>query len=184
MEDVFSMKKSLLLVLAVIVLLLSACQAAATPAAQETPVDAQPEPEGYPAPSDPLPADAYPAPGQDPGEAMFSAYPPAPDDRNLERGNFFVDAVTLQPVADTPGTVEVYVEGSLPTPCNEPRVEVYPPDASNRIVVELYSVIDPEMMCIQVIEPFTGQIATLSGYPSGTYSVVVDNQTVGELVVP
>jgi hypothetical protein len=182
------MKKSLLLVLAVIVLLLSACQAASTPAGQETPAAEQTPPGDYPAPIDPLPGETpmngYPAPGEDPGEAMFNLYPPAPADLGLERGNFFVDAASLRPQAENPGVVDVFVEGSLPTPCNEPRVYVNPPDANNQIIVELYSVIDPEMMCIQVIEQFAGQVATLGGYPTGTYTIIVNDQPAGELIAP
>jgi hypothetical protein len=184
------MMKKLSLLLLAAALLLSACQPAAapTPTSQPT-VDVPPEPgTGYPAPGTDDPGDdlmnAYPGPGQDPGEPLFNVYPPTPDDARMERGNFFFEAATLMPQEGQPGVYDLYIEGSLPTPCNAPRVQINPPDANNRILVDLYSVIDPEMMCTQVIQPFAGQVATLGGYPSGTYQVMIEGQTVGELTVP
>jgi hypothetical protein len=181
------MKKHFLLALMMAALLLSACQAAATPTITQEPTVPSAPGEPYPAPNDLEPGDPmdiYPAPNQDSGQALFNFYPPAQDDARMQRGNFFFEAATLRPRGSEPGTADLFVEGTLPTPCNQVRVNVNAPDANNRIVVELYSVSDPDMMCIQVIEPFAGQVATLGGYPTGTYPVVIGDQTVGELVVP
>ncbi|HEX9019285.1 MAG TPA: hypothetical protein VF806_08865, partial [Anaerolineaceae bacterium] len=74
--------------------------------------------------------------------------------------------------------------GSLPTPCNQPRVKLNPPDAQHKIVVEAYSVIEKNKVCTQNITPFQGRLATLGGYPSGKYSVVVNDKPAGDLTVP
>ena len=113
---------------------------------------------------------------------MFSGYPPIPGDESLTRGAFFIDAVAV--VSETPGTAQVVVNGSLPTPCNQPRALVNPPDNDNRIVIEVYSLIDPGQVCTQVIKLFDGPVATLTGYAPGTYQVVVNDQPAGEFVVP
>jgi hypothetical protein len=54
-----------------------------------------------------------------------------------------------------------------------------PPDDQNQIQVEVYSVIDPEQMCIQVLEPLEANIG-LGSFPSGHYTVFVNGEQVGE----
>jgi hypothetical protein len=126
-----------------------------------------PDPQAYPANSD-----------------IWNAYPPAAGDAKLQRGNFFLDSASVLPVTGKPGQANLFVEGSLPTPCNQPRVAINPPDQENRIVVEVYSVVDPNMICTQVLKPFTGQVAALAGYPAGKYSVVVNGMEAGSFDVP
>jgi len=75
------------------------------------------------------------------------------------------------------------VAGALPTPCHELRVEISDPDEQNRIYIEVYSVSEPDKICVQVLEPFDESIP-LEGFPSGEYSVWVNGEEVGEINPP
>jgi hypothetical protein len=78
-----------------------------------------------------------------------------------------------------PPQLSLVLKGDLPTPCNELRVEVREPDAEKKIVVDVYSVIDPNQVCTQVIEPFEASV-DLGTYPTGHYTVWVNEQMAGE----
>lgn len=78
-----------------------------------------------------------------------------------------------------PIQVMLTLQGSLPTPCNQLRVIAKPPDEQNRILVEVYSVIDPKKVCVQVLEPFEANIG-LGSFPPGHYSVWANGEPIGE----
>jgi hypothetical protein len=171
------MKRFVLIVILSFALFLQACQPAVDPPPVPSPD------EGYPGPGN--------GEGTTPGEQSpgldsepWLAYPPAEGEGAFQRGNFFVDSVRLEPVAGTPGAFELWLQGSLPTPCNAPRVDISQPDANNRIVVDAYSVVDPDVMCTQVIQPFDGVVARLSSYPAGDYTVVVNDQPPVTFTIP
>lgn len=107
------------------------------------------------------------------------AYLPQPNDANLTRGDVLIDSSDLLIMESYPIQVALALKGNLPTPCNQLRVLASPPDAQNHIQVEVYSVIDPERMCAQVLEPFEANIG-LGSFPSGRYSVLVNGETIGE----
>lgn len=199
------MKMRLILLMLTTGLLFGACQADIFPAAEEpssgdketpeTPEStsgeaATPEPAENHPPATILPAatsaDAIISPTPEAGaqNGIWSAYPPTPGDEAMERGNFFVEAAALLPVAGQPGQAKLWIEGFLPTPCNQPRASIALPDAQNRILVELYSVMPRNVMCAEMIKPFAGQVATLSDLPSGTYSVIFEDLEPQTLVVP
>jgi hypothetical protein len=73
--------------------------------------------------------------------------------------------------------------GSLPTPCHKLQTDVTAPDAQNRIAVSVYSLVDPAVMCVQVIKPFETAVS-LGSLASGTYTVTVNGDSVGEVKVP
>lgn len=70
-------------------------------------------------------------------------------------------------------------QGSLPTPCNHLRVAVSAPNAKNRIFIDVYSVIDPNQICIQMLAPLEVNIP-LGSFPPGHYSVWVNGEKIGE----
>lgn len=113
-----------------------------------------------------------------------SAYPPETKDATMTRGNFFVDSAVLKPVAGKDGYYTLMAEGSLPTPCNLPRVVVNPPDSAGTILVEAYSVVPKDQMCTEVLKPFSGKLAEIGGYPSGKYKVMVNDVPAGEISLP
>lgn len=111
-----------------------------------------------------------------------SAQPPSSpksgDDR-LVRGRAYVDSVDMLVRESFPPQVSLIIRGSLPTPCHQLRTFIQPPDAENRIRVEVYSVVDPDMVCIQVLANFEVSL-NLGSFPPGHYSVWVDGKKVGE----
>ena len=106
-------------------------------------------------------------------------YSPKPEDATLTRGKVFLDSTEILVMESYPVQIMLVLNGSLPTPCNQLRVEANPPDKQNRIQVEAYSVIDPEQMCIQVLDPFDANFG-LGSFPTGHYSVWVNGEKVGE----
>jgi hypothetical protein len=72
------------------------------------------------------------------------------------------------------------LQGTLPTPCNELRVRIEEPDGKDKINVEVYSVIEPEKMCVQVLEEFKENIP-LGTPPKGYYAVFVNGEEIGEI---
>jgi hypothetical protein len=104
---------------------------------------------------------------------------PQRDDGNLTRGNVYIDRSELLIMESNPIQIALMLRGSLPTPCNKLRVIASPPDEQNRIQVDVYSVIDPEQICVQVLEPFEANTG-LGSFPSGHYSVWVNGEMIGE----
>lgn len=112
-------------------------------------------------------------------EPSTSPFAPKPGDEQLTRGEVFIDEASLLIRESYPPQIALVIRGSLPTPCHELRAESAPPDRENKIVVDLYSVVDPDTVCIQVLEPLEEQIE-LGTFPAGHYSVWVNGQLAGE----
>lgn len=135
-----------------------------------------------PAPPEPTPEN--PLWTQQPTPVVYepppSGYEPGKGDESMQRGEVFIDSQEVQAVEGDPLAYELLVSGSLPTPCHELRVMVSPPDEQNRMDVTMFSLVDPNEMCIQVLEPFEATIP-LGTYPGGTYTVWVNGEQVGEM---
>jgi len=161
------MLRKLWLSVVVIVPLLAAC--AGQPAAPET------EP-SIPTPEDPD------ATGLSPGseEPPLDSYAPAKGDEAMQRGEVFIDTQEILILESFPLQFQLQVTGSLPTPCHELRAVVEEPDDQNQIRVDMYSLVDPDTVCAQVLEPFDVSLS-LGSYPSGTYSVFVNGEKIGEI---
>ena len=99
-------------------------------------------------------------------------------DANLTRGEVFTTSQELLVKESYPLQVSLHLTGSLPTPCHQLKVDVSEPDADNIIVVDAYSLVDPNEMCIQVLKAFDETIP-LSSYGDGTYTVVLNGAEVG-----
>ena len=107
------------------------------------------------------------------------SYAPQPEDVNLSRGEIFIEEKGLLIRESYPPQIALGISGNLPTPCHELRAVISEPDAENRINVELYTVVDPNMMCTQVLKPFMENIE-LGTFPSGHYSVYINGELAGE----
>ena len=112
-------------------------------------------------------------------EPYVNPFSPKPGDENLTRGNVFINEASLVIRESYPPQVSLSIGGDLPTPCHELRVEIAPPDQENKIMVDAYSVVDPNVACIQVLESFQEYI-DLGTFPSGHYSVWVNGEPAGE----
>jgi hypothetical protein len=135
-----------------------------------------------PAPPEPTPED--PQWTQQPTPITYepppNPYQPGKGDESMQRSEVFIDSQQVQAVEGDPLAYELLVSGSLPTPCHELRVMVNPPDEQNRMDVIIFSLVDPNAICIQVLEPFEATIP-LGTYPSGTYTVWVNGVQAGEM---
>ena len=110
-----------------------------------------------------------------------SDYQPQPGDEKLKRDQVFVDLENseLLIMESYPIQVSAMLNGSLSDPCQQLRVVVTPANADNLINLEVYSVYDPGVACITVIEPFSTNVP-LGFYSDGHYSVHVNGQLLGE----
>jgi hypothetical protein len=112
-------------------------------------------------------------------EPVKNPYAPQPADSSLTRGEIFIQEMSILIRESYPPQISLSLSGELPTPCHQLRAQVNEPDENNRIDVEAYSVVDPDMICIQVLEPLQASI-DLGTYPSGHYSVWVNGELAGE----
>ena len=142
-------------------------------ATQPFPTESAPPPTSMPAPTA-VPDTETPFPGQQ------SEYAPQAGDSALTLGEAFVEDSSVLILESFPPQFRLSLVGSLPTPCHELRVAFSPPDARQQIMVDVYSVVNPDLMCMQVLAPFSATVS-LDGYVVGpTYSVIVNGDRVGE----
>ena len=99
-------------------------------------------------------------------EPVNNPFAPQPADSNLTQVTVFVQETSLVVRESYPPQISLNLSGDLPTPCHELRVQVNEPDEKNNINVDAYSVVDPNLVCIQVLEPFEASI-DLGAFPSG-----------------
>jgi hypothetical protein len=139
----------------------------------------------YPGPAANTPAGqaAYPLPVVTQSSGTTQPWDPQPGDDKLQRGNVYLDSQQILTLESNPAQFMLELKGNLPTPCHKLRVKVNSPDASGQIQVEVYSLVDPAEICIQVLEPIQVSVP-LKGLPSGVYQVSVNQEAVGELKAP
>jgi len=148
------------------VLLLASLTAACVPTPTEVPIPDSPSISPI---TTGLPTEALPA----------MPYAPQPGDANLSRENIFIDEMGLLIRESYPPQVSLSISGNLPTPCHALRAEINAPDAENKINLNVYSVVDPNMLCAQMLKPFQENIG-LETYPPGHYTVWVNGELAGE----
>jgi hypothetical protein len=174
------MMKKLALFLFILALGLAACQPA--PAVVEEPsndgevVVEEPSDDGEVA----TPSPDSPVGDSDmPDQSEENPYAPLPGDANLVSGNVYIDRADLLTLESYPLQFTLSVSGNLPDPCHHLRVSVSAPDSENRIDVQVYSLANPETMCIQVLEPFDVNIP-LGSFPTGEYELYLNGEKVAE----
>ena len=102
-------------------------------------------------------------------------------DVNLLRGNVYLESAELLTLESFPPQYGLALTGNLPDPCHHLRVQVAAPDASNRIFLDVYSVADPDAMCVQMLQPFDASVPlSTSGLSAGHYTVWVNGEKIGE----
>lgn len=120
----------------------------------------------------PTPVETQPMPTPEPDMPSVS-----PDSAN--RGNIYLNEISLLIRESYPVQVAVYLSGNLPTPCHHLVTEIQAPDDKNRIFVEVYTTVDPNLMCIQVLKPLE-ETVELGTFPTGHYTVWVNGEQIGE----
>jgi hypothetical protein len=101
----------------------------------------------------------------------------------LQPGNVFIDETQLLIMESFPPQFNLVIRGNLPTPCHQLRIIQNDPDDQNRINIEVISLVDPDEMCIQVIQPFE-EVVSLGSYADGSYTVLINGEKVGEFTSP
>lgn len=161
-------KIEVLIVLVFIAGVVTGCQAAnPQPGIQPEPTDET----GLPTP-----------PNQDGALSIQNPFNPVPEDDSLVRGSAFVDSVQWNN-SQNAGQVELVFKGSLPTPCNQLRLNFLPLTADKRLEVDAYSVSKPDEVCIQMIQEFEATV-TLTGLAQGDYTVFVNDQEMLNFNIP
>lgn len=111
--------------------------------------------------------------------SVENPYAPRPGDGNLVSGNVYIDRADLLTLESYPLQFLLSVSGSLPDPCHHLRATVDVSESQNRIDVQVYSLADPETMCIQVLEPFDINLP-LGSFPAGEYELYLNGEKVAE----
>ena len=110
-----------------------------------------------------------------------TVYTPQPSDDTLKRAEINLDSSQSKLVFLGPLSTEeaAYLVGNLPDPCHHLRIVLTPVDSQNKISLEVYSMFDPQAVCVTVIQPFK-VIVPLGNNPAGHYSVDVNAKLLGE----
>ena len=152
--------------LLVCLLLASACQ-------PQNPVET--------APSPPKPDDFSLTPGTPGPVVPINSYSPGKGDESMQRGAVYIDSTDILTLESFPLQFQLNVKGSLPTPCHQLRVVIDQPNQQKEIRISIYSLVDPNTVCTQVLKPFEVNIP-LGSFPSGKYTVFVNDENVGEIM--
>lgn len=107
------------------------------------------------------------------------SFQPRPEDSALQRGRAYVNSADLLTMESFPLQFSLRVQGDLPTPCHQLRVDIQPPDTQGVIVLDAYSVIDPDRMCAEVLQPFDVNIP-LGSFPPGDYELRLNGEKIAE----
>lgn len=120
----------------------------------------------------PVSSDDTPAP-------QMKDFRPKPEDEKMMRNNVYLDSTDLLTLESYPLQFMLTISGNLPTPCHQLRVMTNPPDAENRIHIEVYSVTNPDAMCAEVLQPFNVNIS-LGSFPEGEYTLWINGELAAE----
>ncbi|MGE5642501.1 MAG: hypothetical protein ACM3Y8_05765 [Byssovorax cruenta] len=133
------------------------------------------------APSPPKPDDFSLTPGTPGPVEPINSYSPGKGDESMQRGAVYIDSTDILTLESFPLQFQLNVKGSLPTPCHQLRVVIDQPNQQNEIRISIYSLVDPNTVCTQVLKPFEVNIP-LGSFPSGKYTVFVNDENVGEIM--
>jgi hypothetical protein len=167
-------------------LALAACRPVELPQSPQPGSDAEPKPTQPGAPSkdisapDPAGSEVPNLPDTDSsnGSPSNTPYAPQAGDSALLREPAYVEGELLQ-LESFPVQIVLRLTGSLPTPCHQLRVAAAQPDAQGKIAIDVYSVVDPNRVCAQVLQDVDVSVP-LGTFPAGSYTVWVNDAQVGE----
>jgi hypothetical protein len=119
----------------------------------------------------------------DQGTDPLEEWAPQPGDQDLVRSGVEIEKTDILILESFPPQYVLHLEGWKGNPCQQLRVIVSEPDDQNRIEVEVYTVMDPDEICIQVLENLDINIP-LGSFESGEYSVWVNAIEAGSISAP
>lgn len=177
------MKRPSIFLLAALALLAAACgggeAATSTSVPDSTTVSDVPATTTTTAPADTSSTTATPATTIPEEPTIPTSEPkPAPGD---VRGAIFVTGKALVFLESDPVQVRLDVSAQLPTPCHEAVWDVE--DDGETITVDLYTTVDPDLICADVIQDVELQI-DLGAFELGeTRSVILNGEGAGEFTL-
>lgn len=120
------------------------------------------------------------------GEIRLGSEAQAPGNNDayggMTRGPVYIDEAELVILESLPVQIEIVIRGALPTPCASLEWSTEPPDDRGRILVEAFSLQDPGIDCIQVLQEMEERLP-IGSYSKGSYSVWLNGELVGEFDV-
>lgn len=152
-----------------VVILVLVLGVAVTACGPQAPTQSQQEPVTSPAES--------PRPSSENQKNPFSPQPE--QDEDLDRRDVEPDQVELRIMESYPVQISLHIAGNLPTPCHQLRVKIPGANEKGEIHIEVYSVVHPEEVCPQVLEPFDENIP-LGTFEEKGYTFFVNGEKVGE----
>lgn len=141
------------------------------------------QPSATASPDEPVSATPLPPDSDFGTDPLPQPYAPQPGDEKLQRGEAFIDQAQLITAESFPPQFFLSLSGSLPTPCHQLRLTTQVEANAQRIVITVYTLADPQAVCVQVLEPFALTVP-LGSLPAGHYEVWVNGQPVGEIEAP
>ncbi len=153
-------------------------QATATPVEEPAEITNQPiiDDAGQQVPAEPMELEL-----RDP--LLLSPLDPIAGEAEMIAGPVMVKESELVLMESYPVQVLLRVAGDLPTPCHVPRATLTRDDGSEQIDIELYSLTEEDVMCIQVIQSFE-TVIPIGDYTSGeNYMVYLNGELVGKINV-
>jgi len=126
------------------------------------------------------------------GQPLKPDLSPKAGDDKFQSGNVYINDYALTPFeSDDPARIAelgfdpsyplqfiLYISGDLPDPCHELRMKVDRPEGDGRVDVHFYSLRDPDMMCIQVLQPFDFDFPLQ--FPAGSYQLYLNGEKIAE----
>lgn len=106
-------------------------------------------------------------------------YAPQPNDAFLTRSEAYIRSRDLLTMESYPLQFMLSIKGNTPSPCHQLRVLVNAPDFENKILVEVYSVADPNKVCAQVLSPFEVNVP-LGSFAPGYYILLINGEQAAE----
>jgi hypothetical protein len=107
---------------------------------------------------------------------------PTPEKMDPVYGPVYIKSVSMT-IPEGSSFPEIHFQGTLPTPCHKLIFKVDPVNSQNQIIIKLLSSVNLKVSCVKTTQPFD-QVIRLSHIPSGTYSVWVSGNNLGEFTVP
>jgi hypothetical protein len=123
-----------------------------------------------------------PEPSITPGSGeppIVTIYTPREEDSKLSRSLVYIDSSQLNIMESYPLQFSLRLVGSMPTPCHQLRIVISPADNKKRILIDAYSLFDPEMMCVEMLQKFDVTLP-LGSFTSGHYSIWVNGSKISE----
>jgi len=81
----------------------------------------------------------------------------------------------------TPPRAAIRFVGSMPSVCNELRIDISEPDEEYNVFIEVYSLVNPDVQCDNVFQQFEASVL-MGAYSPGRYSVWVNGALAGDFV--